>query len=367
MNPAVNHRLCKLIMSDNVYMSRIFGNSPPNGNDILISAAFSSASWRSMEAAWNCYKEFLLVSKLLLDKAPCQKVVSDLITWMSVAKNLKHSSIQSYLSSITTILKLKNVDCAAFTTYLTKTLCKGVKTIQMLNCHDKQSRKVITLELLRLIGHEIATAKWKIDSKRVFWTACCMMFFGSFRISEILSTSEKGFDPMSCLLWGDLLVKESSFLVHVKCSKNRSVEGDFVDIFEFEDKSCCPVRALRGLKSHSPFNTRQDLPVFAFRSGTLLTPAVFNKTLRFLISPHLGGLSAEYSSHSFRAAISSALAKFPFLVSEDEIKCWGRWDSAAFKKYTRLKSDQRLALHGKVTSALLFRPPFCNGRGGSPV
>ena len=78
-------------------------------------------------------------------------------------------------------------------------------------------------------------------------------------------------------------------------------------------------------------------------------------------------LSAEYSSHSFRAAISSALAKFPFLVSEDEIKCWGRWDSAAFKKYTRLKSDQRLALHGKVTSALLFRPPFCNGRGGSPV
>ena len=112
-------------------MSRIFGNSPPNGNDILISAAFSSASWRSMEAAWNCYKEFLLVSKLLLDKAPCQKVVSDLITWMSVAKKLKHSSIQSYLSSITTILKLKNVDCAAFTTYLTKTLCKGVKTIQI--------------------------------------------------------------------------------------------------------------------------------------------------------------------------------------------------------------------------------------------
>ena len=80
MNPAVNHRLCKLIVSDNVYMSRIFGNSPPNGNDILISAAFSSASWRSMEAAWNCYKEFLLLSKLSLDKAPCQKVVSDLIT-----------------------------------------------------------------------------------------------------------------------------------------------------------------------------------------------------------------------------------------------------------------------------------------------
>ena len=72
VNPAVNHRLCKLIVSDNVYMSRIFGNSPPNGNDILISAAFSSASWRSMEAAWNCYKEFLLLSKLSLDKeAPC--------------------------------------------------------------------------------------------------------------------------------------------------------------------------------------------------------------------------------------------------------------------------------------------------------
>ena len=192
----------------------------------------------------------------------------------------------------------------------------------------------------------------------------CLLYdvFGSFRVSEILSISEKSFDPMSCLLWSDLLVKEISILVHVKCSKNRSVEGDFVDIFEFEEKSCCPVRALRGLRNHSPFSNRKDLPVFAFQSGNFLTPAVFNKTLWSLISLHLGVLSDEYSSHSFHATISSDLAKFPFLVSDDEIKCWGRWDSTAFKKYTRLKSDQRLALHGKVTSALLFRPPFCNGR-----
>ena len=67
-------------------------------------------------------------------------------------------------------------------------------------------------------------------------------------------------------------------------------------------------------------------------SGSQLTPSIFNKTLRTLISPHVGHLSAEYSSHSFRAAISSALAKFPLFVSEDEIKCWGRRESSAFLK-----------------------------------
>ena len=67
-------------------------------------------------------------------------------------------------------------------------------------------------------------------------------------------------------------------------------------------------------------------------SGSQLTPSIFNKTLPTLISPHVGHLSAEYSSHSFRAAISSALAKFPLLVSEDKIKCWGRRESSAFLK-----------------------------------
>ena len=111
-----------------------------------------------------------------------------------------------------------------------------------------------------------------------------------------------------------------------------------------------------GLKNHSALSSFPDKPVFSFDSGKLLTPLNFNNTIRSLLRPHLGNIAEEYSSHSFRAAIPSALAKLPNLASEDEIKCWGRWESDAFKRYTRLRLDQRLAIHKKVTTALLFRP-----------
>ena len=128
--------------------------------------------------------------------------------------------------------------------------------------------------------------------------------------------------------------------------------------------TCCPFRALRGLRNFGLFKNEGKKPVFAFATGRLLTIATFNKTLRLLLSQHLGAISVEYSSHSFRAAISSALAKYPFLASENEIKCWGRWDSSAFKKYTRLKLAQRHALHVKVAKALIYRAPERDGQRG---
>ena len=113
--------------------------------------------------------------------------------------------------------------------------------------------KVMTIQLLRILGHEIALADWSSDSKRVFWSACCTLFFGSFLIGEILSSSEKSFDPSSCLLCGDVKFRQNSILIHVKMPKVKSKEGDYMDLFKFEEKNCCPVRALRGLKKFGVF------------------------------------------------------------------------------------------------------------------
>ena len=159
----------------------------------------------------------------------------------------------------------------------------------------------------------------------------------------------------------DVKFRQNSILIHVKMPKVKGKQGDYGDLFKFEETNCCPVRALRGLKKYGVFNNSSNLPVFAFASGNLLTPVIFNRTIRSLLSPHLGFSAAEYSSHSFRAAISSALAKFLALVMEDKIKCWGRWESAAFKRYTRLKLEQKTSLHGKVANALLPRPSGNSG------
>ena len=48
----------------------------------------------------------------------------------------------------------------------------------------------MTLELLKILGHEIAKTDWPENSKQVLWCACTTAFFGSFRLGEILPKSE---------------------------------------------------------------------------------------------------------------------------------------------------------------------------------
>ena len=301
---------------------KIFGHKSIQCDKNLVYSAFSSASWRSMEAAWNSFISFCKCSNYHSENLISQKFLSDYISFLFLTKKLKHSTVESYLSSLSTIFRIKGVDAKLFYSFQTKLQVRGGKNMEYLSSPPSPTRKVMTLEILRIIGHEIAISDWSSDSKRVFWAACCTLFFGSFRVGEILSNSGKNFSPKTCLLWGDIQFKEGRILIHVKSPKHMSKEGDFVDIFPFEEKSCCPFRVLSCLKSKSKFSLNAKLPVFTFKSGLNLTPTVFNKTLRLLLSSHLGSLSAEYSSHSFRAAISSALAKFPDLALFCTIQCY---------------------------------------------
>jgi len=94
------------------------------------------------------------------------------------------------------------------------------------------------------------------------------------------------------------------------------------------------------------------LPVFMFDSGELLTKVCFNEKLRQLLEPTLGAKGKCFSGHYFRAGIPSALAKHPELVKDHHIMGWGRWDSPAFKIYTRLRTDQKKFIFSKAVSVL---------------
>ncbi len=65
-----------------------------------------------------------------------------------------------------------------------------------------------------------------------------MAFFGSFRISELLACNKNSFVPKETLLWEDITFRgEDSVLVNIKISKNRSVHGETVDLFRYEQQS----------------------------------------------------------------------------------------------------------------------------------
>jgi hypothetical protein len=106
-------------------------------------------------------------------------------------------------------------------------------------------RRVMTLPLLKLLGHKLASLDWPPTDIQTVWTVCCTGFFSSARMGELLAREELSFDPSSTLTWADIRQQDaSSFLIHTRCPKSGRPGGEFMDVFSFSDNSVCPVQAM---------------------------------------------------------------------------------------------------------------------------
>lgn len=209
----------------------------------------------------------------------------------------------------------------------------------------------MTLPILKILGHALAKSDWSDHSKIVVWSACCVGFFGSFRFGELLSSKKDSFNAFETLVWKDIrFVDGNSIMIHNKIPKTRTASGEFVSLFEFSGHNCCPVTAIKCLKKLS--NPDQESPVFKFENGSFLTKDLMNVYIVHFLKPHLGNEASSYSCRSFRAALPSALAAHPILENDVSIKRWGRWNSNAFERYTRLSHKAKRELFCKFTSAL---------------
>ena len=177
-------------------------------------------------------------------------------------------------------------------------------------------------------------------------------FFGSTRMGEILAQAEHCFDESSTLTWACVKYRQesNSFLLHIRLPKTGSKEGEFIDLFPYPASGCCPVAALR-----KHFTMQQECgrgspqhPVFIYPSGKNLTPSGFNSSLRILLADICDFQRDTISGHSFRAAVPSALSRFPDLMSSDDVKGWGRWSSECYQRYTRLKTEQKAQIFKKI-------------------
>jgi hypothetical protein len=229
-------------------------------------------------------------------------------------------------------------------------MLKGARNVSLYTdpCHS--TRFAMSFPLLKIIGHEIAISSWDPNSKNVFWTACCIAFFGSFRLGEILPKSE-GTEPET-LTWNRVhFTAKNSAVINIKFPKViRNSTGDFVDIFEIKNSSFCPFSALKNLAETNQQNVLKNSPVFQFKNGKNLTVAIFTRTMISLLEKHVGMQAKNFSGHSFRAGIPSALANTPNLASDSDIMVWGRWSSDSYKSYTRLKHNARHAIFKKIIS-----------------
>ncbi len=320
----------------------------------MINASYSTATWRIHQSALNCYIVFCRTSGIELNWPIKIEVVNVFTNWALTSKKLKASTVESYLKSLSLIHKLKGFPIDDCLNYVNTLLLKGAKNLEVYS--KSHSRKnVMTLPLLKILGHGIATSNWSVFMKQTFWTVACLAFFGSLRMGEIIASKVDNFDPGTILSWKDVKVREKSLLIHIKSPKSRNRGGDFVDIFEFAGHGCCPVKAFKVFEKmvrERGFYS-ETAPVFRLENGKLFTKTFFNQTVAGILNKRrFKNLDVNITGHSFRAAIPAMLARFPELSSGEEIMGWGRWGSKAYLSYTRLKIDQKKKIYDKIVSVL---------------
>ena len=300
----------------------------------------------------NSFKQFESFSGSTYPWPLTSETILSFISWIFSKKNLKSSTVDSYLASLKFIHSLKNLPTSSFNNQLIKTVLRGKENLEIYSGEAKATRKVMTLSLLKITGHEISKTNWTENSKQTVWAAFTLAFFGCFRMGEILPQNENSFSPEDTLLWRDLNFKSTShILVHIKTPKSRLPRGEYVDIFNFTGHSVCPVAALSRLKD-SLGSPDLNSPVFRFSTGVCLTRRHVNSLLPQLLSPHIGKEAENVSGHSFRAGIPAALASHPELATSSDIMGWGRWRSDAYLTYTRLKLEQKKNTFSKISDIL---------------
>lgn len=320
----------------------------------LISAAFTTNTWNRLESAYICFKKFEMSINTKFTWPLDTSVILKFCKWAALEKNLKATTVKTYVCAIATLHKIQNLPDTFSNSYLLKLAIKGAQNLELYSSKSSHNRMAVTLPLLKIIGSKIAQTNWSSLNKQVFWSACCLAFFGSFRMGELLSKFENKFDSATTLLWSDIKIKQDCCIVHIKSPKSGNPNGEYVDIFGFANHNCCPLKSMMMLNSMSKVYRKEGMPVpvFTFDSGKHLTKEKLNSTLRILLKDHIGPVRNNISGHSFRAGIPSTLAKFPNLISDTLIMGWGRWSSNAYLSYTKLKLEQKRCIFKKISDIL---------------
>jgi hypothetical protein len=319
----------------------------------LVNASLAASSWAKYESGWRAFQAFELYEGRAADWPLTIETFRRFAVWAVTIRKLQPSTVEAYCSALSCLHNLKGmIACKWSSDPIFKMFLKGAPNAACAALPKPNTRRVVTLPLLQLLGHRIALTNWDGATKQIVWTACTGAFFSSARLGEFLSNTEHIFDPSSTLLWSDIMFREDSVLLCVKNPKSGSVKGEFLDLFKFPGYNCCPVAAFKALRRKCNIQGAPASPVFLFPSGKLLTPATLNKTLSMLLQDMCRPGENSVSCHSFRAGIPTALSLFPDLVSNDEIKGWGRWQSDCYERYTRLKHDQKRKIFDKIAAAL---------------
>ncbi len=165
------------------------------------------------------------------------------MNWALTKKKLSPDMVKIYLSDLKMAHKIRSVEPNFENDFFIKAMLKGAKNVSLYANITKKSKFVMSFPLLKIIGHEIALSTWPEDSKLVFWSACCVVFFGSFRLGEILPKSDNNLENLT---WSQIrFTNMRSVVINIRFPKViRNNTGDphvyvhCIQLIQYDNESC---------------------------------------------------------------------------------------------------------------------------------
>ena len=243
-----------------------------------------------------------------------------------LARRLSASSIKPYLNIIR-LLHIENGYANPYQeSWLVKSTIKGIqKTLGM-----QSNRKVPIQPSLLIEMHKHIDISNLLEC--MFWAAALVLFFGTFRKSNLLPnkpsefSADKQFCRSAFVVNGNGPIEQDvTWSKTIQC-KERSFK---VVLPKVPDSVLCPVKAVFHAFSMVPLPPCSPAIVQDVH-GTPLTGSVFNKQLKHLVEK-CGLEPSQFSSHSFRRG--SATWALQCGVPGEVVKLMGDWRSSVYLSY----------------------------------
>ncbi len=283
---------------------------------------------RSYCRAWKIFRhiqEGVLHEVVLLPVSVCS--VTMYITYLYSFKEIKASTIRTYLSGIAFVHKLKGLDDPCSNPIVRRLMDK-------LSSRDDSvdTRLPITRILLGKLVNALNSMMLGTYDTALYKAMFLLAWHACLRVSEFTFAA----DNPHCLTLGNLqsVKGEKDMVVSYKLLftsfKHKSGHCPAIELaMDTNNLIMCPVLAL---KTYIALRGEGQGPLFCWKNGLPVSRTSFSKILKrclAVVNPQLSG----YNTHSFR--LGRATQAWEDNMPVEKLVILGRWKSDAFRKYYR--------------------------------
>lgn len=319
----------------------------------VLNAAWSFRSWKNTRSVLQKVQK--LSSQYGIDlNFPWDQTRTMNFMLAAAMDGLQPATIRTYVSRCRTAQKSlgfrAELDCQWINPVL-----KGLEATE--KGPEKFKRRPVTTSLMLTIKKKLAASRYNIEKRRLIWMVCTALFSGSLRAGELLPVTRNKYVESSTMMRSDVMLSEPVIdgervrvvLLRIRSPKemraNTETVVELMGFGNFYD----PVTAMEKYLKLRTQLSEDDQPL-ALLQGWGYTQAMFNADIRTLLGDTYDYAKEGVLSHSFRAGVTTMLARLG--ATDDEIKLQGRWSSSSFEKYIKYGRAQRLAVQKRLHKSL---------------